>query len=261
MDIPEKRRLEIKKLIAKKGSSTVSTLANIFKVSELTIRRDLDKLELEGYLKKVHGGAIVSDTTVGDNPVYLEDIKLFKKEKEIISIEAAKRIKDYDSIIVEAGTTGHRLVDHMKKINSLTVFTASIPTAYELWKKSLQFKNLEINICGGLIEKKSNTLIGSQAVNYFNKISADISFISPVGISIEKMHILTNSLLDADVTQSIIQCSKKNILLSDSSKFLKNARYAITPLKSFDEIITDSGISSEILRVARKNNIKITVVD
>ena len=152
-------------------------------------------------------------------------------------------------------------MNHIQKINSLTVFSASVPIAYELWKKSSKFKDLEINICGGLIEKKSNTLIGSQAVNYFKNISADISFIGGVGVSIEKMNILADSQLDADVTKSIIQCSRKNILLVDSSKFLRSARYAITSLKSFDEIITDSGINSEILREARKKNIKVTVVN
>jgi len=260
MDVPEKRRLEIRKKITDSGSSSVTNLANFFKVSELTIRRDLKKLELEGHLEKVHGGAIFKGTAVDYSPDYLEDIKLFKKEKDKISIEAAKRIKDNDTIIIESGTTCLYLVNHIQKINSLTVFSASVPIAYKLWKKSLNFKNLEINTCGGLIEKKSNTLIGSQAVNYFNNINADIAFIGAIGISIEKMSILTNSLLDADVTQSIIQSSKKNILLSDSSKFLKNARYAITSLKSFNEIITDSGLSSEMLREAKKKNIKITVV-
>ena len=239
MDIPEKRRLEIKKMITENGSSTVSALANIFKVSELTIRRDLKKLELEGHLEKVHGGAIFKGTAVDYSPDYLEDIKLFKKEKDKISIEAAKRIKDNDTIIIESGTTCLYLVNNIQKINSLTVFSASVSIAYELWKKSLNFKNLEINICGGLIEKKSNTLIGSQAVNYFNNISADIAFISVVAVSIEKMNIQTDSQLNADVIKSILQCSRKNILLSDSSKFLKNACYAITPLKSSDEIITD----------------------
>ena len=261
MDIPEKRRLEINKLIADNGSSSVSDLANIFKVSELTIRRDLSKLEQEGHLEKVHGGAILKDTAIEYSPVYLEDIKLFKKEKDKISMEAAKRIKDNDAIIIESGTTCLRLVNHIKNINSLSVFCASVPIVYELWKKSDKFKDLEINICGGLIHKKSNTLIGSQAVDYFKNINANIAFISPVAISIEKMNILTNNQMDADVTKSIMKSSKRNILLSDSSKFLKNARYVVTSLKSFDEIITDSGINSKILKEANKKNIKITVVD
>jgi DeoR/GlpR family transcriptional regulator of sugar metabolism len=260
MGIPEKRRLEIRKAIADNGSLSVSSLANIFKVSELTIRRDLNKLEQEGHLEKVHGGAILKDTSVEYDPVYLKDIKLFKKEKEKISVEAAKRIKDNNVIIIESGTTCLRLVNHIGNKNSLTVFSASVPIVYELWKNSSKFMDLDINICGGLIEKKSNTLIGSQAVNYFNNINADIAFISAVGISIEKMNILTNSQLDADVTQSIIQCSKKNILLVDSSKFLKKARYAAASLKSFDEIITDSSIDSKILGKIKKNSIKVTLV-
>src|SRR4030067_1877724 len=98
MDVPEKRRLEIKKIIAKNKSISVISLAKLFNVSEITIRRDLQKLEKDGFLDKVHGGAIARRFKTEYDPVYLEDIKLNKDKKENIAKEEGKEKNDGDCV-------------------------------------------------------------------------------------------------------------------------------------------------------------------
>ena len=246
MDIPEKRRLEIKKIITKNNSISVISLAKLFNVSEITVRRDLQKLEKDGFLDKVHGGAIARRFKAEYDPVYLEDIKLNKDKKENIAKEAAKEINDGDAVIIESGTTCLELVYNLADKRNLAIFTASVPIAYELWKVSLNRNDLEVNICGGLIEAKSNTLIGSQAVQFFQNINADIAFIGAVAISIDKGILTTHSQMDADVIRSIVNNSKRKILLADSSKFKKRAHISILPLTIFNKIITDTGIDKDV---------------
>jgi len=260
MDVPEKRRLEIKKIITENESISVSNLSKLFNVSEITVRRDLQKLEKDGFLDKVHGGAIARSFKTEYDPVYLEDIKLNKDKKESIAKEAVKEINDGDAVIIESGTTCLELVYNLANKRNLAIFTASVPIAYELWKVSLNRNDLEVNICGGLIEAKSNTLIGSQATQFFQNINADIAFIGAVAISIDKGILTTHSQMDADVIRSIANNSKRKILLADSSKFKKRAHISILPLTIFNKIITDSGIDKDIADKIRNLGIELKIV-
>ena len=260
MDVPEKRRLEIKKIITENESISVSNLSKLFNVSEITVRRDLQKLEKDGFLDKVHGGAIARSFKTEYDPVYLEDIKLNKDKKESIAKEAVKEINDGDAVIIESGTTCLELVYNLANKRNLAIFTASVPIAYELWKVSLNRNDLEVNICGGLIEAKSNTLIGSQATQFFQNINADVAFIGAVAISIDKGILTTHSQMDADVIRSIANNSKRKILLADSSKFKKRAHISILPLTIFNKIITDSGIDKDIAEKIRNLGIELKIV-
>jgi DeoR/GlpR family transcriptional regulator of sugar metabolism len=258
MDVPDKRRIEIKKLLLENSSVSVSNLSKVFNVSELTVRRDLKRLEDEGLLERVHGGAITSRIKSEFSPVYLEDLKQYRSEKQRIAAEAAKRISDGNAIIIESGTSCLELVYHLDNVKNIFIYTASVPIAYELWKIALNRHDIELNICGGQVEIRSNTLIGSNAVNFFKDIHADIAFIGAVSISL-KTGITTSSILDAEVTKAIIANSKKVILLADSSKFGKSGHISIANLESINEIITDSNITKEMSDGINGLGIKLTI--
>jgi DeoR/GlpR family transcriptional regulator of sugar metabolism len=260
MDIPDKRRIEIKKLVTENESITVSNMAKLFNVSEITIRRDLEKLEDEGFLDKVHGGAIIKGLRTEYDPVYLEDLKINREQKQRISKEAVKIIKNGDAIIIEAGTTCLEIVYNLEDKRNLAIFTASVPTAYELWKIALNRNDIEVNISGGLIETRSSSLIGNQVTQFFENINADIAFMSAVAISTEKGVMTTNSQMDADVTRAIAKSAARKILLVDSSKFEKSGYISALPLNIFDEIITDSSISGKYARELKNFGVKIKIV-
>ncbi len=260
MDVPEKRRIEIKKLLNKNQSISVANLSKLFKVSEITIRRDLQKLHNEGFIEKVHGGAISKLLKEEYLPIYLEDIKRNKEKKERIAKEAAKLIKDGDSIVLESGTTCLELVYNLSEKKNIKVFTASVSLAYELWKIAVNRNDIDLYICGGFIETKSNTLVGGYAVQFFNNIDADIAFVGAVAISVEKGFATTSSQLDADVTNAILNNSRRKILIADSSKFYKSAHIKVFPLNILETIITDSGIDEKIAEAVKSFGVNLIVV-
>ncbi len=260
MDVPEKRRFEIKKIIKDNQSISVNSLAKLFNVSEITVRRDLKKLEEEGFLDKVHGGAMARNIKETYHPVYLEDIKLNRDKKERIAREAAKFINDGNSIVIESGTTCLELIYNLENKKNLAVFTASVPLAYELWKIAKDRSDIEVYISGGMLEAKSNTLIGSQAIHFFNNINADIAFIGAVAISAEQGYVFTPYQLDADVTNSIINNSARRILLADSTKFANNAHIKVAPLNVFECIITDTGIDKKTAAKVKSFGIRVITV-
>ncbi|MBM3705164.1 MAG: DeoR/GlpR transcriptional regulator [Actinobacteria bacterium] len=260
MDIPENRRHKIKKILFEKKSMSIKNLSNLLKISEITIRRDLIKLEDEGFIEKVHGGAMLKNHDAIYDPEYLRDLKQNSQQKESIAKEAVKRIKDGDGIIIETGTTCLQLVYNIENKRNLTIFTTSIPIANELWKTTMHRNDISVNLSGGYIEPKSGSLIGSQALNYFRNINADIAFLSGPAVLINRGVIASNSHPDAEIMTLIINSSKRNILLADSSKFKKTALISVLPLTVFEEIITDSGVENDTVEKIRKLGIKLTLV-
>jgi DeoR family transcriptional regulator, fructose operon transcriptional repressor len=104
MRIPEKRRIEISNLILKEKTVSVERISSLFGISPITVRRDLEKLHEKGLISKVHGGAIIREG-LEPEPLFSEQIKLYKDEKERIAKEAAKLIQDGDSLILSSGST------------------------------------------------------------------------------------------------------------------------------------------------------------
>ena len=126
MDVHEKRRIEIKNILVKNQSISVTNLSKLFNATEITVKRDLKRLEEEGFLEKVHGCAIAKLLKEEYHPIYLEDINRNKDKKERIAREAANLIKNGDSVVIESGTTCLELVYNLEDKKILHAFTVDI---------------------------------------------------------------------------------------------------------------------------------------
>jgi DeoR family transcriptional regulator of aga operon/DeoR family myo-inositol catabolism operon transcriptional repressor len=256
--IPEKRIIEVKDLIKKEKVVTVERLTKAFGISPITARRDLERLDKEGFLTKVHGGAIYKDI-IEPEPVFSEQVKKHREEKSGIAAEAVKRISDGDIIVLESGSTCLAMVEHLASKKDIKVSTAGIPLANELWKLSMNKKDIGVSICGGQIRPDSSIFVGPHAIDFFNSINADIAFVSPVGVSVEK-GISTATELDAELMKAIMGCAHKKILICDSTKFGKYSYINVAPLSDFTEIITDKGLDNRHYNKVKDKGIKITLV-
>lgn len=258
MRIPEKRRIEIRKLVQKERTVTVDRISKLFNISPITVRRDLEKLQEEGFLTKVHGGAIYRGA-LKPEPIFNERIKLFKEEKDKIAEEAAKRINDGDAIIIESGSTCLGVVKYLVDKRNLKIATAGIPIANELWKLLKVKRDFEVSVCGGIIRPDSSIYVGPHAVSFFKSINVDKAFIGAAAISIGK-GISTAFQYDAELAKSIVESAREVILLCDSSKFETYSYINVIPIDKLDEIITDDKIDSDILDRIRKIGVKVTLV-
>lgn len=257
MRIPEKRILEVRDLIKKEKVVTVERLTDAFGISPITARRDLERLDREGFLTKVHGGAIYKDA-IEPEPVFSEQVKIHRKEKSGIAAEAAKRINDGDIVVLESGSTCLAMVEHLAGKKNLKISTAGIPLANELWKLSMTRKDIHVSVCGGQIRPDSSIFVGPQAISFFKSINADIAFVSPVGVSVDK-GISTATELDAELMKAIIECAHNKILICDSTKFGKYSYINVVPLSHFTEIITDRGLDKEYYKKIKSKGINITL--
>lgn len=256
--MPKRRRLEIVSRIQEKKIVTVKQLAEIFDTSYLTIRRDLENLEKEGIVKKVHGGAILVKELELE-PIIDINKEIAKEEKNRIALEASKRIQNNMDIIIGTGSTCLLVVKYLNDKKNIKVATASMSIAMELWKLAVNKKDMEISVCGGLFKPGSGDFIGPHSINFFYDININLAFIGAISLNINN-GLITTTYFDAEITRAIVRCSKETIVLVDSSKFGIHAHINVLPLNKISEIITDTGLDDDTVQKIRSIGVKVTLV-
>jgi DeoR/GlpR family transcriptional regulator of sugar metabolism len=208
-------------------SSDLSTQLN---VSEDTVRRDLQELEEEGLLNKVHGGAISKSIqfSLHNNTVYSQT------EKKIIAEKARQLIKDGMIVLLSGGTTIIELVRSLPPELKATFITVSIPTALEL----LNHPSSEVIFLGNKLLKNAQMAVGAEVVQKLNEIKADLCFLGTNSIDVEAG--LTDLEWEViEVKKAMIKNSKKTISLSISKKLNTVQRLTICKIEDIDVLITE----------------------
>jgi DeoR/GlpR family transcriptional regulator of sugar metabolism len=246
----ESRHSAIIDLLKQEGKAKVEDLAERLRVSEVTIRKDLTKLEEQGLLERVHGSAIISQRS-RFNIAFLERLRLQAPAKNLIAQAALNYIQEGDSIILDAGTTtlalAHALTE--RRFHSLFVITNSVPAALELSKVGY-----DIVLVGGQVRNHSLALIGPMTVKNLGNFHVDRAFLGTSGISLDHGYSSPNAL-DAQVKEAIIRAAEESYILADSTKFGHDCLVSFATLSNIHLILTDSGIPSEYVGEFRKRGI------
>jgi len=252
-EFAEDRRYKILRLISQKRRVSVDVLARQFKVSDATIRKDLEFLKRQNLIHRTHGGAISRDSVIFEFD-YSEQTKRFPEEKKRIGEEASKLVKEGEVIFLEASTTVLQLARAIRDRTNLTVVTNSLDIAGELRGRS----GINLILIGGTLKKKTQALIGSLAETCLSQLRLEKAFVGISALDIE--HGLTMATLEeAQTMKKIYQAANRIIALSDSSKFGKQNFAYIGPVNSIDVLITDQGIPQEMRRKMEKMRIEVIV--
>ena len=185
----------------------VSDLAAYYHVTEETIRRDLDKLEKEGYATKTYGGAILGNSTKTDLSYTIRNKTLYLAKK-------------------------------LKEKKNLTVITNSVELVVEL----SDVEGWTILLTGGRLKPESLALVGDQTQQALRRYHVDKAVMSCKGIDLES-GVTDSSEFHSQTKQSMLRCAKTRILILDSSKFDKISFIDIAPLDVFDTIVTNAAPS------------------
>jgi DeoR family transcriptional regulator of aga operon len=229
----------------------ITDLCKAFKTTSVTIRKDLDQLEKEGFLKRTHGGAILH-RPLFHGLALSEKEKINSEEKERIAKEAVKMISGGDTVILDAGSTTTQLARNMKNLKGITVITNAVNIALELANSEM-----EIILTGGVLQKNSSTLIGPLADDSLRKISADKLFHGVDGVDYE-IGLTTPDITEANTSWVMMQRAGENILLVDSSKFGRRSLGVICQIKDVDKIITTKVMDKT--EIKKLNDIGVEVI-
>jgi DeoR/GlpR family transcriptional regulator of sugar metabolism len=248
------RQEKIMQILEENNTMRVSALADALNSSMMTIRRDLDDLEQENKVRKVHGGVLIVKPD-NNQPSFSERIEEFTKEKIRIAKAAVKHIEEGSVVFFDSGTTTLHVAKCLSNDISFTAITNGLMTATELSKKPY----INVIMLGGEIHHSSFSAVNNIAIEQAARFNADLALISTKALSIPEG--LFEPLLPLiEIKKSLVSASKKVVLLADYSKFESKALCLSIPLSEIDEIITDSRIPGDTVRELEDLDIKVTVV-
>lgn len=240
-------------LVNERGSVRVAELSQICGVTEETIRRDLDRLERQGRLRRSHGGAVSLKEEQPEIPYFEREVTNVEQKKKIAA-EAVAYVNEGDSIILDASSTAWYMASMIPNIN-LTVLTNSIKVALELSGKD----KVEVLSTGGALTSRSLSYTGPLAERSLELYHVSKAFISCKGVNAEKGLSESNEL-QARLKQKMISLADQVFLLADYSKFGQQSFAWVASLTEMDRIITDSSAPKEELDKIGKLNVPVVQV-
>ncbi|PKG21912.1 DeoR/GlpR family DNA-binding transcription regulator [Niallia nealsonii] len=247
----ELRLKKISELIMKRGSLSVQELVDEFQVSDMTIRRDLQKLEQSGMFERFHGGIRhVSE----ESPVQRE--RQFIDEKKKIAEYCLTLISSNDTIILDSGTTTNYIASGLAEslLENVTVITNSLTTAYPL----RYAQNISLFMAGGEFRQNSQAFLGGGTKSFLEGLYVNKAFIATSGVTESGFSVFHFS--DAEIKQTMIKSSEETYMIADASKFGKRSMNLFSPLESVDMIITDNSLSDYWLSIVEKKGVKLIKV-
>lgn len=235
------------------GRISIDELIEEMQVSGVTIRKDLKLLEEKNLLFRTWGGASLTNPYKIEKPIQEKEL-LKVKEKQQIARAALNLIGENDSIIIGSGTTVFELARCIQTQQRLTVITPALRVGLELCNKP----NVDVLLLGGMVRPSSSSATGLFAEKILDEISSGILFLGVDGIDMDFGFSITN-LEETSLGQKMIQASQITVIMADSSKFGQRGLGRICPLDHVQYIVTDSGVSSEIVEKVEETGVKVII--
>ena len=224
-----RRSEEILQLVNSKGSISIQELSEKTYASRSTIRRDLEKLEQQGLLRRHHGGA---ESVLSLNPPQIIRRQRNQSEKKAIAEKAAALIEPNSTIFIDASTTVQYMIPHLIGIEGLTVYTNGTDTAISLAKLKIRA------ICtGGELFAESMAYVGQVAANAVRNIIFDAMFFSSAGF--DESIISDFSESETVLRRTVLEQSTKRYFLADNTNRGKRYTYIVYRTNEVDKIICD----------------------
>ncbi|MHA7292294.1 DeoR/GlpR family DNA-binding transcription regulator [Arthrobacter sp. HLT1-21] len=237
----ERRDAIVSELVSK-YSVRVSWLANLFGVSEMTIRRDIDALDAMGALIRVHGGATRSPASSALEPGFSANLDLHSAAKKLIARRASQLIRPGMTIALTGGTTVYQLAALLPERGPLTVLTNSLPVAELLHGLTVDAapgrpSGITVLLTGGE-RSPSEALVGPLATATVRSLNVDICFMGVHGIHPDA-GITTPNLAEADTNRAFAQHCARLVVLADATKVGVISLARIADLAELNCIVTD----------------------
>lgn len=239
-------------LVNDRGSIRVSELSELCSVTEETIRRDLDRLEQQGKLRRSHGGAVSVKDAQAETP-YFEREVMHQEEKKRIARAAVALIEPYDRIALDASSTAWYMASILPDI-PLTVLTNSVKVALELSSK----EKIEVISTGGILASRSLSYVGPMAERSLEAYYVEKAFVSCKGVHLER-GISESNELQAMVKHKLIKQARSVYILADASKIGVQAFTHVAGWEDIDAVITDNHVVAEDARLLREKNLQLIV--
>jgi DeoR/GlpR family transcriptional regulator of sugar metabolism len=235
--LAEQRQMLILEEVRQRGAVRVSELTELFSVSDMTIRRDLDALSTAGLVDKVHGGATLPGRLSSEEPGFEAKSHRQLEEKEAIARAAVELVEPGQAIGLTAGTTTWRLAHHLldTPIPDLTVVTNSMRAADVLRREKRP--DLTVILTGG-VGTPSDALVGPVAVATLRSLHIDLLFLGVHGISADAGYTTPN-ILEAETNSAFVEAASRVAVVADHTKWGVRGLSRFARLDEAHVLVTD----------------------
>lgn len=241
------RHNSILRILGKEGRTSVSTLSRMLKVSAVTIRQDLNTLEAEGLLKRVHGGAVLREADdLSDR------LGINYEQKLAIARRVASCITEGETILIESGSVNALLARELVKEKKVTIITTNVFIARQLRKE----EKAGIILLGGIYQHHSESLVGRITRACLDQLNIGKAFIGIDGYT-SSTGFTSRDLLRAEISAYIVRKARDVYVVSDSSKFGREELSTICYPGDIRHLATDSNLEPAYLEEFRKAGIEL----
>ncbi|HYE04566.1 MAG TPA: DeoR/GlpR family DNA-binding transcription regulator [Planctomycetota bacterium] len=238
----ETRHRRLLDALARSGYQPVSALAKSLRVSEMTIRRDLDALDKRGLIKRTYGGAVGQggqDLSID----YSGRRREHAPAKARIAARALTQIRDGQTLYLDAGTTALALAEALPP-RGFTVITPSLPVANALSVS----RDLTVHVLGGEFRPDLQAMVGPQTAQALAAFRPDVAFLGATAVD------LSRGLSRATIEEIPLKCqaarqSERVIVLATREKLGPNAGMVYLTCDEIDLVITETAEGAEEIRV------------
>ena len=264
----EERQQKIAELVAGSGRVSVTLLAELFRITTETVRRDLATLENAGTVRRVHGGAVAADRfSTTEESINVRAIQRPDQKRRIA--EAAMALvpqTSSGSILIDGGSTTEVLADLLSRRTAvepsaadpgaeLVVITHAVPIAARL----LSTPGIALQILGGRVRGLTQAAVGQATVDAAHRLRPDIAFIGANGIH-PSFGLSTPDPEEAAVKAAFVRSARRIVVLADSTKLDAETLVQFASLKDLDTLITDSEPGPELAAALAEAGVDVVIV-
>jgi DeoR/GlpR family transcriptional regulator of sugar metabolism len=241
------RQSRILEILGIDNRTSVNELSRRLEVSSVTIRQDLNQLESQGLLKRVHGAAVLKDGDDLDNRLARNYDRKLRIARKLASL-----VNEEETILIESGSANVLFARELVKIKRVTIITTNVYIARQFRKNPLA----NIVILGGIYQHDSETLVGKITRMCLDQIHIHKAFIGIDGYTTEDGFTLRD-MFRAEISSHIIQKAEDVFVVSDSSKFGNKGLTNICRLEDIHHIATNEDLDPHFKVAFRKAGIDL----
>ncbi len=261
------RQNQLLQWLQHRGFLSTVEAANHFGVSQMTIWRDIETLEEQGLVKRVHGGLAIPDWELGNDsdqlsnpndrqhgypfPAGLQDPRRIALGKYV----AREIIKPGDDLILEGGSTVACIIPHLDAAN-LTVITNGLNT---LTMAQVYDTVQTVLCCGGVLNQPNAIFIGPQAENFFHSYRVDRALFSAAGLTLKDGLVDPSPIYDS-MKRVMCRSARERIAMLDSTKIGKGALSRVMNLNEIDILVTNSDADPAIIQSIEEMGVDVRLV-
>jgi DeoR family transcriptional regulator of aga operon len=252
------RRERMLDLIGRHGFVRVGDLSEAFQVSDVTVRSDLDLLDQQQSIRRVHGGAVLLTAGGMREPSFEEALEASAEEKRAIGVAAATQVESGTSVLLDVGTTttaiARALVDR-EDLDGVTVITNGLTIALELERAIPRF---QVVVTGGTLRPLQHSLVEPLASLLLARMHADLAFVGCTGV--DSVGGITNvNLPEADLKRVMVGAATRVVVVADGSKVGRIHLGRIAGVDEVHELITGASADSGGVAALRAAGLQVLV--